>query len=108
VRWPADVEYAAFMIVREAIMNAQLHADATLVRVIVAGDRRLLQLEIVDDGHGIGADMRGGRPGHLGLVGMRERALAIGAQFTLSAGGPAVDGATPGTRVLLVWQERSR
>ena len=98
-RWPADVEYCAFMVAREAIVNVRLHAAASLVRVLVAGDADHLQLEVLDDGLGIADDMRQGRPGHLGLVGMRERALAIGAEFTVER---MPEG---GTRVQLVWQE---
>lgn len=44
-RWPAEVEHAAFMIAREAIVNAQRHAGATLVRVIVEGDGARLVLD---------------------------------------------------------------
>ncbi len=99
VRWPADVEYGAFMIAREAVVNARLHADATLVRVIVDGDGRWLTLTVVDDGRGIADTMRQGRPGHLGLVGMRERALAIG------AGLEVVRLADGGTSVVLRWPE---
>jgi hypothetical protein len=101
-RWPADVEYCAFMVAREAIVNAQLHADASLVRVIVTGDRRRLDLEVLDDGRGIPDEMRAGRPGHLGLVGMRERASAIGAQFSVQR---VPEG---GTRVWLQWQESTQ
>ena len=101
-RWPADVEYAAFMVAREAIVNAQRHAGASLVRVIVDGDDGCLMLDIVDDGRGIPDAARAGRPGHLGIVGMRERAIAIGARFAVEQL-PA-----EGTRVVLHWQrERS-
>ncbi len=82
-RWPADVEYAAFMIAREAIANALRHANATLVRVAVDGDAHSLRLQIADDGSGIASSSS--RPGHLGIVGMRERALAIGARFALDS-----------------------
>jgi hypothetical protein len=98
-RWPADVEYGAFMVAREAIVNVRLHAAASLVRVMVAGDGQHLRLEVLDDGCGIADDMRQGRPGHLGLVGMRERALALGATFSVER---VPEG---GTRVMLVWQE---
>ncbi|MCO5099485.1 MAG: response regulator [Burkholderiaceae bacterium] len=94
-RWPADVEYAAFMIAREAIGNALRHANATRVRVSVDGGEGSLHLRVADDGSGIPADL--GRPGHLGIVGMRERALAIAAHFALET--------TPakGTVVRLDW-----
>lgn len=80
LRWPTDVEYAAFMIAREAIANALRHAQAALIRVLLQGAPEWMKLEIVDDGAGIAPDRKASRPGHLGMVGMRERAIAIGAE----------------------------
>ncbi len=99
IRWPGDVEYAAFMIAREAIANALRHARAKSVRVSVDGDAHALALCVIDDGDGIATDTP--QPGHLGIVGMRERALAIGGQFTLQSA-PA-----HGTSVRLDWGEAS-
>lgn len=84
-RWPADVEYSAFMVAREAIVNARLHAQASLIRVVLEGDAHTLSLDVIDDGHGMSSELRHGRPGHLGVVGMRERAISIGARFALTA-----------------------
>ncbi len=100
LRWSADVEYAAFMVAREAIGNAARHADATLVRVLLHGDARSLRLEVVDNGRGVADDVLHGRPGHLGVVGMRERAVAIGAFFEV------VSRPREGTTVRLVWEDR--
>lgn len=97
-RWPADVEYAAFMVAREAVANALRHARASWVRVALAGGAGMLQLEITDDGAGIPEAALHPRPGHLGVVGMRERSIAIGARFEL---GRRAEG---GTRVALSWQ----
>jgi PAS domain S-box-containing protein len=101
-RWPGDVEYSAFMVVREAIANARLHANASLIRVLLEGDESRLDVGVVDDGVGIPPEMWQGRPGHLGVVGMRERAISVGARFAITAepGG--------GTRVHLHWQESGR
>ncbi len=96
-RWPDEVEYAAFMVAREAVANALLHAGGSLVRVLLDGDAAGLALAIVDDGVGISPALAHGRPGHLGLVGMRERGLAIGAAFAAAAE-PA-----GGTRITLRW-----
>lgn len=96
-RWPADVEYAAFMIAREAMLNAVRHAQATEIVAVLDGDERLLTLSVRDDGVGIDPGARDGRPGHLGLVGMRERAHGIGAQLQID-GGPG-----HGTIVTLSW-----
>lgn len=64
---------------REAILNALQHARATRIDVVVAYGRRGLTLNVSDDGVGIDADViaSGGRDGHFGLVGMRERAAKI-------------------------------
>ena len=91
-RWPADVEYAAFMIAREALLNALRHAEARVIRIGLHGDAEWLELTVADDG-------RGFTPGdsHVGLVGMRERALAIGAELHID-GRPG-----HGTMVALTW-----
>ncbi len=99
-RWPDDVEYAAFMVAREAIANALEHARCQNVRVRVQGDAERLQLDIGDDGIGLPDDALLGRPGHLGMVGMRERALAIGARLQARA---RSDG---GTLITLSWSVR--
>jgi hypothetical protein len=97
-RWDADVEYAAFMVAREAIGNALRHAKATLVRVTLSGGAGALHLEVTDNGVGFATDTPTARPGHLGMVGMRERSIAIGARFEVrsSPGG--------GTSVCLAWE----
>lgn len=99
-RWPSDVEYGAFMVAREAIANAWQHAGASMIRVVLGGDAATLRLDVIDDGKGIPPPLLHGRPGHLGLVGMRERAIAIGARFAVDAS-PA-----GGTCVSLHWRAR--
>ena len=72
---------------REAIVNALQHARAKAVDVVISYDRNGLSLRIRDDGVGIDPDIldAGGREGHFGLVGMRERARKIGGQLTLAS-----------------------
>ncbi|MCG2654032.1 MAG: hypothetical protein L6414_01040, partial [Hydrogenophaga sp.] len=98
-RWPSHGEYRAFWGGRHAIANAGLHAHATLIRVVLEGVAHRLNADVVDDGVGIAPDMQLGRPGHLGIVGMRERAVSIGASCSITAepGG--------GTRVCLRWTD---
>ncbi|MBA4264551.1 MAG: hypothetical protein C0453_05675 [Comamonadaceae bacterium] len=98
LRWPNDVEYSAFMLAREALANARIHAQASLIRVLLDGDAHRLHVDVIDDGVGAPADMWQGRPGHLGILGMRERAISIGARFAVTAepGG--------GTRVCMSWE----
>ncbi len=98
-RYPSDVEYAAFMIAREAIGNALRHAKPHHVGVHMNGLPDRLTLEIKDDGLGFEGRNLLPKPGHLGLVGMRERALAVGALLTVQSL-PGV-----GTCVRLVWTD---
>ena len=96
-RWPPDVEYAAFMVAREALLNALHHARAQVVTVTIDGDDGELQLRVQDDGLGMPIPAFAGRPGPLGRVGMRERAQALGATQRIDPG-PG-----PGTIVTLTW-----
>ena len=84
-QYPAQVEYAAFMIAREAIGNALRHASPHHVGVHLNGHANGLTVEIKDDGCGFERDRVVPRPGHLGLVGMRERALAVGAVVSVQS-----------------------
>jgi signal transduction histidine kinase len=71
----------------EAVLNAFRHARARNIEVNLTYHRTRLQMSIRDDG--IGMDQKvielGGRSGHFGLAGMRERAKRIKAEFTLSS-----------------------
>ena len=97
VRWSPKVEYAAFMIAREATGNALLHASASTIELRLEGDAGRMRLSVSDDGIGLHESLSFGRPGHLGMVGMRERALAIGGQLAVR-GSPS-----GGTVIALVW-----
>ncbi|HEX5686084.1 MAG TPA: response regulator [Ideonella sp.] len=99
VRWPAEAEYAAFMIAREAVHNALRHARPATIRVKLAGDEHRLKLTVSDDGCGLPIGGAVAAPGHLGMVGMRERALAIGAMLDVQSS-PG-----QGTTVHLRWKE---
>lgn len=84
-RYPARMEYAAFMVAREAIGNALRHARAQSIEVRLAGHAGSLLVEVRDDGVGFDAQGTAPRPGHLGLVGMRERALAVDAGLSIES-----------------------
>lgn len=68
---------AIFRILQEALTNAARHSVATRVRIYLEADRDRLRLEIRDNGRGIPED-RIESSASLGLVGMRERARALG------------------------------
>src|SRR5262249_42186042 len=67
------------MIGREAITNAFRHAGASAIEVEVAFRPTELCLRVRDDGRGVERAVldAGGRPGHWGMQGMRERAKKI-------------------------------
>ena len=72
---------AAAAIVHEAVTNVVKHADARMVKLRIAFRRKMLRLAVIDDGRGLASPDRSS--GHFGLVGMRERATAIRATFTV-------------------------
>jgi len=79
------VREEGFMIGREAMANAFRHSGATDIEVEVSYGDGTLHVRIRDDGRGIGGDVldAGGKPGHFGLLGMRERAKKLGAHLEI-------------------------
>jgi len=78
-----EAEEELLDIAREAVRNAYLHAMATRIVVTLECRRRSLIMIIADDGQGIDpptAEERA-KTMHFGLLGMRERARQLGAQF---------------------------
>jgi signal transduction histidine kinase len=83
---PAEVKYNLLCIVQEAITNSLKHADAHTVEVTLGYSGGELQLAIRDDGRGIArGQTKGAGEGHYGMLGMRERASHIGAEFDVSS-----------------------
>jgi ligand-binding sensor domain-containing protein/signal transduction histidine kinase len=72
-----------YCIGREAIINALSHSGGEHVEAEIAYDARQFRLRVRDDGRGIEPKILedGGRAGHWGLQGMRERAEKIGGQL---------------------------
>jgi signal transduction histidine kinase len=72
-----------YRIAREALSNAARHANARNIEAELEYASVALHLRVRDDGTGIDQNIleRGRRPGHWGLQGMRERALAIGGRL---------------------------
>jgi signal transduction histidine kinase len=79
-RLPLPLERELWRIAQEAITNVERHARATRLRVrLMVGASEAL-LEVVDDGRGFPLGTAG-RMDSYGLLGMRERAGAIGAKL---------------------------
>jgi PAS domain S-box-containing protein len=77
------IALSLFRIVQEALTNVARHAGARQVRVDLAVGADAVTLTVADDGRGVTAEEIG-RPTSLGLVGMRERALVVGGEVTIS------------------------
>lgn len=77
----------AYMIGREALLNAFRHAGATSVEVSLSYSRQVFRLRIRDDGIGFMPDAIV-REGHWGLEGMRERAARAGGALAVRSGPP--------------------
>ena len=83
-RYAPAVEAEALRIAGEALANARTHARCRTVRVACGYGRRELRLEVRDDGRGFDPT-RAAPNGHFGLVGLRERAGALGARLTVES-----------------------
>jgi signal transduction histidine kinase len=91
---PAPVEAHAFRIVQEAIGNAVKHSAAQVLRVEISCSRGALGIVVADDGGGF-ADYDEQQASGCGMLNMRARAQAIGAQLHVASG------VGSGTRILL-------
>ncbi|MFB4426422.1 sensor histidine kinase [Streptomyces sp. QL37] len=83
---PPGTDLAAFRIVQEALTNVVRHSGSRTARVRIAYGREHLGLLVDDEGPATGDDAGGSGNG---LIGMRERAAALGG--TIDAG-PRPDG----------------
>jgi signal transduction histidine kinase len=78
------IQEQVYLIVREALLNAHRHSEATSIEADVEYQRRQLRVVVRDNGCGIDPQMlRLDGGSHWGLLGMRERAKCIGAQLRI-------------------------
>jgi signal transduction histidine kinase len=81
-RLPLDIEESLYRIAQEALHNVVKHANARHARIVLKRAGRELRLVVEDDG--IGFDPRLAPRGHLGLVGMRQRAERMGGDLDIA------------------------
>ncbi len=81
------VDLTAYRIVQEALTNVTKHATAGQANVRLAYSRDRLTIMVTDSGGGpAGVPAEAGAPGRgFGLIGMRERALAVGGRLQAGA-----------------------
>jgi signal transduction histidine kinase len=85
--WRSPDQTMLFRIAQEAVLNARKHARASRVQIAFARVSDTYVLTVSDDGTGIKASDPDS--GHMGLLIMRERARALGAQLALVPGARA-------------------
>ena len=94
---PGDtLSTAAYRIVQEAVNNALRHGAPSRVQIQVRAEEVDLTIRVTDNGNGLPVDWR--QPGHYGVLGMRERAVALGGTFELlrpDGGGVCVSARIP-------------
>jgi two-component system sensor histidine kinase UhpB len=77
-----DVQLVVYRVAQEALTNAARHSEAQRIAVNLRRSGDAVELEVADDGRGFAFEQseRG-----LGIGGMRERALLIGAELTIES-----------------------
>lgn len=84
VRLPSRMEICVYRLAQEALQNVSSHAEVESASVLVSFSANLLELTVSDNGRGF--DLRAvvaNNVGHLGLLGMRERAESLGGQLQI-------------------------
>jgi signal transduction histidine kinase len=93
---PPEVGREVARVAEEAVNNAERHSGATELQVQLVWDGRGGELVVADNGRGLPASSSL-RPDAFGILGMRERAEAIGGKVAISSS------AGRGTTVTLRW-----
>ena len=79
---PSEVRLVLFRVAQQALANVLLHAQAGHVDVSIVHDDGGVAVVVADDG--VGFDVTSDpRPGHLGLITMRERAELAGGRLNI-------------------------
>jgi signal transduction histidine kinase len=95
------IQDEAYRIARELLRNAFQHADAGEIEAAIRYEDRVFRLRVRDDGKAVDTKVltAGGRTGHWGLTGMRERAKRIGGHLEIwsqTGAGTEVELSIPG------------
>jgi signal transduction histidine kinase len=88
---------AIFRILQETLTNVARHSRATSIDVRLQRNNGDLILEVRDNGKGISQQPPPDRAESLGILGMRERAMALGGEVTVQS--PASGGTTVHARI---------
>jgi signal transduction histidine kinase len=91
---PEDHRTCVFRIAQEALHNVEKHANARRVAISLRREGESITIAVDDDGQGMGASAGRAKEARLGILGMRERVLALAGSLDV---GPSSRG---GTRVV--------
>jgi ligand-binding sensor domain-containing protein/signal transduction histidine kinase len=80
-----EVQYNLLRIASEAVNNSVKHSGAKTIEVTLLCTPEALRLSMKDDGTGFSRENGNVRPGHYGLIGMKERAAQIGAELSVAS-----------------------
>jgi signal transduction histidine kinase len=83
-RLSPQIENTLYRLVQESLTNIVKHAGATYARIRLVETDGEVRLEVTDDGRGF--DAGSARAGGFGLIGMRERASAVGGSLEIRSG----------------------
>jgi signal transduction histidine kinase/ligand-binding sensor domain-containing protein len=93
--FPPELEINFYRIVQEGISNILKHSEATQAEIRISNDGTHLRLLIEDNGRGFSAAQLENAGESLGLIGIAERAEALGGRATIESSERA------GTRVIV-------
>ncbi len=82
-RFTPEHEHELLRIAQEAVSNAVRHAQAQTIRISMTDDETHWALSVADDGSGLPEDPEVAAQEGFGLTSMRERATAIGAEWSI-------------------------
>jgi PAS domain S-box-containing protein len=84
----ADIRVLFFRAAQELLTNVARHAGASNVSIDLEADAERIAMIVTDDGKGVApSDLH--KAGSLGLLGIRERFIALGGGMTIDPGAPS-------------------
>jgi len=83
-----DMKDTIYRVVQEAVSNAIRHGEPTRVEIVIdRGASHDIRVAVTDNGNGLPSDCVPGRGvAHFGLVGMRERVMAMAGSLSIQPG----------------------
>ena len=84
VRLPSRTEISVYRMAQEALQNVYSHARATQASIVITFSAEMVKLNVMDNGRGFDLQaVESNNAGHLGLLGMRERAESLGGRLKM-------------------------